>query len=116
MSALRLNSVLTKLTVRNVNAEGIAKLATVFSELPTLKSLELRGHIGSDVAKQLGKYSNHCKCTVVTVDIRKVTDSALCFFAAVLYSYTTMCIKQQILPSVISLGFGNLFHMTILNQ
>ena len=84
MSALRLNSVLTKLTVRNVKAGGIAKLATVFSELPTLKSLVLRdGQIGSDGAKQLGKYSNHCMRTVVTVDIRKVADSALCFFAAV---------------------------------
>ena len=77
MSALRLNSVLTKLTVKRVKAGGIAKLATVFSELPTLKSLVLRdGWIGPDVAKQLGKYSNHCKCTVVTVDIRKVADSA----------------------------------------
>ena len=79
MSALRLSSVLTKLTVTNVNAEGIAKLATVFSELPTLKSLKLRGQIGPDVAKQLGEYSNHCKCNVITVDIRKVADSALCF-------------------------------------
>ena len=93
MSALRLNSVLTKLTVRNVNAGGIAKLATVLSELPTLKSLDLWGQIGPDGVKHLGKYSNHCKCTVVTVDIRKVADSALCFFAAVLYSYTTMSIK-----------------------
>ena len=116
MSALRLNSVLTKLTVRNVKAGGIAKLATVFSELPTLKSLELvGGQIGYGGAKRLGKYSNHCKCIAISVDIRKVADSALCFFAAVLYSYTIMCIKQQILPSAISLGFGNLFHMTILN-
>ena len=80
VSALRLNSILTKLTVRNVNAEGIAKLATVFSELPTLKNLELRdGRIGPDGAKHLGKYSNHCKCITITVDIRKVPDSALCF-------------------------------------
>ena len=83
MSALRLNSVLTKLTVRNVNAGGIAKLATVFSELPTLKSLVLRdGQIGPDGAQQLGKYSNHCKCIAITVDIRKGADSALCFFCS----------------------------------
>ena len=103
MSALRLNSVLTKLVVGNVNAEGIAKLATVFSELPTLKSLELwGGRIGSDGAKHLGRfiYRNHCKCTAITVDIRKVADSALCLFAAVLCSYTTVCIMQHILPSV----------------
>ena len=80
MSALRLSSVLTKLTVTNVYAVNIAKLVAVLSELPTLKSLELRdGHIGSDVAKHLGKYSNHCKCIAITVDIRKVADSALCF-------------------------------------
>ena len=101
MSALRLNSVLTKLTVTNVKAGCIAKLATVLSELPTLKSLVLwHGQIGPDGAKQLGKYNSHCKCIAITVDIRKVADSALCFFAAVVYSYTTMCIKQQILPSV----------------
>ena len=95
MSALRLNSVLTKLTVRHVNAGGIAKLDTVFCELPTLKTLELKNSfIGSDGAKQLGKYSNHCKGIGITADIRKVADSALCLFTAVLYSYTTMCIKQ----------------------
>ena len=59
MSALRLNSVLTKLTlcgVNAVNAEGIAKLATVFHELSTLKTLELKdSKIASGDAKHLGK-------------------------------------------------------------
>ena len=80
MSALRLSSVLAKLTVKDVNAGGIAKLTTVFSELPTLKSLELLdGHIGSGGAKQLGEYSSHCKCIAITDDIKKVADSVLCF-------------------------------------
>ena len=89
MSALRLSSVLTKLTVTNVNPECIAKLTTVFSELPTLKRLKLWwGHIGSDGAKHLGKYSNHCKCIAITVVIRKVADSALCFLQ--LYCIATL--------------------------
>ena len=70
-----------------MNADGIAKLATVFSDLPTLKILKLwKGRIGagSDGAKHLGKYSSRCKCIAITVDIRKVADSALCFFSAVL--------------------------------
>ena len=81
VSALKLNSVLTKLTlcgVNAVNATSIAKLATVFCELPTLKTLELKdSEIGSGGAEHLGKYSNHYKCIGIAVDIRKVADSTL---------------------------------------
>ena len=73
--ALRLNGVLTKLTLQYGDAGGIAKLAGVLFELSTLKTLELKWcRIGSGGAKHLGKYNSHCKClglAVETVDISK---------------------------------------------
>ena len=55
VSALRWNTVLTKLTLQLVHARGIAKLAGVLSELSTLKTLELcLCRIGSGSAKDLG--------------------------------------------------------------
>ena len=83
VSALRLNTFLTKLTLQSVDAGGIAKLAGVLSELSTLKTLELWGcWIGSGDAKHLGKCNSHCKCpglTLETVDIRKVAaDTIFC--------------------------------------
>ena len=80
MSALRSNSILTKLTLCGVNAGGIAKLATVFHEIPTLKTLELQcDWIGSDGAKQLGKCycSRHCG---ITADTKKVADCIVLIF------------------------------------
>ena len=63
MSALRLNSVLTKLTLWQVKAGNVAKLLTVLSELSPLKTLNLGWcEVGSDGAKQLGKI-----VTVVTI-------------------------------------------------
>ena len=56
VSALGLNSVLTKLTLESVDAGGIAKLAGLLCELSTLKTLELMGcWFGSRGAKYLGK-------------------------------------------------------------
>ena len=73
MSALRLNSVLTKLTLVSVDAGGIAKLAAVLSELSTLKTLELKRCKlgGSSGAKHLGKCNSHCGCVELTIDIIK---------------------------------------------
>ena len=108
MSALRLNSVLTKLTLRVGNAVNAAKLLAVLSELSTLKTLVLeRCEVGSGGAKQLGKYSHHCECIGIIVDIRKVNGNTLLYFAAVLYSYTTICITQQTPPSALP-GFEKL--------
>ena len=62
MSALRWNSVLTKLTLKSVDAGGIAKLASVLHELSTLKTLELKDcRMSSGGAKHIGKCSSHCK-------------------------------------------------------
>ena len=94
VSALRLNTVLTKLTLYDVDAGGIAKLVGVLSELPTLKTLEMEYcRIGSGGAKHLGKYNSHCKCpglTLETVDIRKV--AADIYFCSCLI-ITIICIQ-----------------------
>ena len=101
VSALRLNSVLTKLTLQSVDAGGIAKLAGVLSELSTLKTLELYlCRIGSGGAKHLGKYNSHCKCpglTLETVDIKKV--AADTFFLQLFSYHYYMYTMQQTLPS-----------------
>jgi len=99
VSALRLNSVLTKLTFRFGDAVNTAKLLAVLSELSTLKTLVLqRCEVGSGGAKQLGKHSHHCECIGIIVDIRKVYDSTLyycilqLFYVAIHY---TMCISSR---------------------
>ena len=91
VSALRWNTVLTKLTLRSVDVGGIAKLTGVLSELSTLKTLDLRwGRIGSGGAKHLGKYNSHCKClglAVESVDIRKLAANTIfysCFVITVI--------------------------------
>ena len=104
VSAMRCNTVLTKLTLGSVDAGAIAKLAGVLSELSTLKTLELRVcRIGSGGAKHLGKYNTHCKClglAVETVDIRKVLVAAKRIFCSCfVITYYCMYMMQQTLPS-----------------
>ena len=103
MSALRWNTVLTKLTLQSVDAGDIAKLAGVLCELSTgtLKTLKLRGgRICSGGAKHLGKCNSHCKClglAVETVDIRKGAANTI-FMQLFCYNYC-MYTMQQTLPS-----------------
>ena len=98
MSALRWNTVLTKLALYRVDAGGIAKLAGVLSELSTLKTLKMEYcWIGSGGAKHLGKYNSHCKClglAVETVDIRKLAANTIFFSCFVI---TIICIQCNLL-------------------
>ena len=97
MSALRLNSVLTKLTLRHVNAVNTAKLLAVLSELSTLKTLDLQWcKVGSGGAKQLGKYSTHCERIGIIVDIRKVYDSTLQLFNMPIHNYVYLAADSSL--------------------
>ena len=107
VSALRWNTVLTKLTLESVDAGGIAKLAGVLSELSTMKSLQLNScRIGSGGAKHLGKYNSHCKCpglTLETVDIRKGAADTF-FLQLFCYHYYILCIRCNRLYLALSLS------------